>query len=162
MRPRPTRPHGGFFVCGAGIWARAYFPSRRDASRRRFSAPRWLLFTSRMNRAAATTAAQTHPPMMMNPAIPCIASLRAPGAPSTARTHEDGSNLATQWLHEPKRRKADLRRSAYPFDFIGAGERNRTLDLRITSALLYQLSYTGRHGLRPLKPFGHLAAWTGA
>lgn len=25
----------------------------------------------------------------------------------------------------------------------GAGERNRTLDLRITSALLYQLSYTG-------------------
>jgi hypothetical protein len=27
--------------------------------------------------------------------------------------------------------------------FDGAGERNRTLDLRITSALLYQLSYTG-------------------
>ena len=25
----------------------------------------------------------------------------------------------------------------------GAGERSRTLDLRITSALLYQLSYTG-------------------
>ena len=25
----------------------------------------------------------------------------------------------------------------------GAGERNRTLDLRITNALLYQLSYTG-------------------
>ncbi len=25
----------------------------------------------------------------------------------------------------------------------GAGERNRTADLRVTSALLYQLSYTG-------------------
>ena len=25
----------------------------------------------------------------------------------------------------------------------GAGERNRTVDLRITNALLYQLSYTG-------------------
>jgi hypothetical protein len=29
----------------------------------------------------------------------------------------------------------------------GAGERNRTLDLRITSALLYQLSYTGKAAL---------------
>ena len=28
----------------------------------------------------------------------------------------------------------------------GAGERSRTLDLRITSALLYQLSYTGTVG----------------
>ena len=27
---------------------------------------------------------------------------------------------------------------------IGAGGRSRTLDLRITNALLYQLSYTGR------------------
>jgi hypothetical protein len=26
---------------------------------------------------------------------------------------------------------------------LGAGERNRTVDLRITNALLYQLSYTG-------------------
>ena len=26
---------------------------------------------------------------------------------------------------------------------IGAGDRNRTGDLRVTSALLYQLSYTG-------------------
>ena len=30
-----------------------------------------------------------------------------------------------------------------PLDFIGADERNRTVDLRITNALLYQLSYTG-------------------
>ena len=30
-----------------------------------------------------------------------------------------------------------------PVDFIGAGERNRTLDLLITNELLYQLSYTG-------------------
>ena len=28
----------------------------------------------------------------------------------------------------------------------GAGERNRTVDLRITNALLYQLSYTGKAG----------------
>gem|GEM_PF-4250534 len=28
-------------------------------------------------------------------------------------------------------------------DFIGAGEKSRTPDLRITNALLYQLSYTG-------------------
>jgi hypothetical protein len=28
-------------------------------------------------------------------------------------------------------------------DYFGAGERNRTLDLLITSELLYQLSYTG-------------------
>ena len=28
-------------------------------------------------------------------------------------------------------------------DLSGAGERSRTLDLRITNALLYQLSYTG-------------------
>jgi hypothetical protein len=27
--------------------------------------------------------------------------------------------------------------------FIGAGDRNRTDDLRITNALLYQLSYAG-------------------
>lgn len=30
----------------------------------------------------------------------------------------------------------------------GAGERNRTTDLRITNALLYQLSYTGNHFTR--------------
>ena len=28
--------------------------------------------------------------------------------------------------------------------YLGAGERSRTLDLRITNALLYQLSYTGK------------------
>lgn len=32
--------------------------------------------------------------------------------------------------------------SEYPL-MNGAGERNRTADLRVTSALLYQLSYTG-------------------
>ena len=30
-----------------------------------------------------------------------------------------------------------------PFSCVGAGERNRTLDLLITNELLYQLSYTG-------------------
>src|SRR6266496_3147819 len=31
----------------------------------------------------------------------------------------------------------------YRHRFVGAGGRSRTLDLRITNALLYQLSYTG-------------------
>ncbi len=31
----------------------------------------------------------------------------------------------------------------FTIDGIGAGEMNRTPDLRITNALLYQLSYTG-------------------
>ncbi len=31
----------------------------------------------------------------------------------------------------------------------GAGERNRTLDLLITSELLYQLSYSGKQALGP-------------
>ena len=30
-----------------------------------------------------------------------------------------------------------------PLNLLGAGGRSRTLDLRITNALLYQLSYTG-------------------
>ena len=34
---------------------------------------------------------------------------------------------------------------AGPFHILGAGERSRTLDLRITNALLYQLSYTGEN-----------------
>jgi hypothetical protein len=29
----------------------------------------------------------------------------------------------------------------------GAGERNRTFDLRVTSALLYQLSYSSKTGM---------------
>ena len=39
---------------------------------------------------------------------------------------------------------------------IGAGERSRTYDLRITNALLYQLSYTGT--LSALR-FGTVTAW---
>ena len=36
--------------------------------------------------------------------------------------------------------------SATPAQTNGAGERSRTLDLLITSQLLYQLSYTGIYG----------------
>lgn len=36
----------------------------------------------------------------------------------------------------------------------GAGERNRTVDLRITSALLCQLSYAGPERVRNSKPGG--------
>jgi len=35
------------------------------------------------------------------------------------------------------------------FFIHGAGERNRTLDLLITSELLYQLSYSGNRALNP-------------
>ena len=48
-------------------------------------------------------------------------------------------------------KKANPRGLAQVPDFIGAGERNRTLDLRITSALLYQLSYTGKPCPNPLE-----------
>ena len=43
-------------------------------------------------------------------------------------------------LAPPKTNKA---RSTAGLIFTGAGDRNRTYDLRVTSALLYQLSYTG-------------------
>ena len=47
-------------------------------------------------------------------------------------------------------RKAKGLTSRQPFVIvIGAGEKSRTPDLRITNALLYQLSYAGvAHGLR--------------
>ncbi len=38
-------------------------------------------------------------------------------------------------------KKARIAASLY---FNGAGDRNRTYDLRVTSALLYRLSYTGK------------------
>ena len=40
-------------------------------------------------------------------------------------------------------KKASIAASPY---FTGAGDRNRTYDLRVTSALLYRLSYTGLSG----------------
>ena len=49
----------------------------------------------------------------------------------------------TKCLHEAPKQKANPHGLAQVLDKYGAGERNRTLDLRITSALLYQLSYTG-------------------
>jgi hypothetical protein len=53
---------------------------------------------------------------------------------------------------------------AFSLGIYGAGERNRTLDLRITSALLYQLSYTGPATRPPAPPCLHGKtgyAWTG-
>ena len=52
-------------------------------------------------------------------------------------------DLATWWLHEPGKQNASPEGLAQVLDFTGAGERSRTPDLRITNALLYQLSYTG-------------------
>ncbi len=41
------------------------------------------------------------------------------------------------------KQKARSRGSGFLLDSDGAGDRSRTYDLRITNALLYQLSYTG-------------------
>jgi hypothetical protein len=44
-----------------------------------------------------------------------------------------------------QKRKSPARKLGQVVDSIGAGERNRTLDLLITNELLYRLSYTGTH-----------------
>ena len=46
-------------------------------------------------------------------------------------------------LHTCQKRKGPALRLGQVVDSIGAGERNRTLDLLITNELLYRLSYTG-------------------
>ena len=43
----------------------------------------------------------------------------------------------------PKSKKANPEELAQVLESVGAGDRSRTYDLRITNALLYQLSYTG-------------------
>ena len=45
--------------------------------------------------------------------------------------------------HEKTRHAPGFDLDLAGFQKSGAGERNRTVDLRITNALLYQLSYTG-------------------
>ena len=56
------------------------------------------------------------------------------------------SYTARKWLHrgymEPEKQKANPEGLAFLLA-TGAGERSRTPDLRITNALLYQLSYAG-------------------
>ena len=44
---------------------------------------------------------------------------------------------------DPQKKKASEHLRLEAFAVTGAGERNRTLDLLITSELLYQLSYSG-------------------
>ncbi len=44
---------------------------------------------------------------------------------------------------EAGKQKARSQGSGFLLDSDGAGDRSRTYDLRITNALLYQLSYTG-------------------
>ena len=51
------------------------------------------------------------------------------------------AKLRTLAIDDGEKNKA---RSMAGLEVCGAGERSRTLDLRITNALLYQLSYTGR------------------
>jgi hypothetical protein len=59
--------------------------------------------------------------------------LRAGGTPSSKRSERFESSPA-------ENKKA---RIAASLGIAGAGDRNRTYDLRVTSALLYRLSYTG-------------------
>lgn len=47
---------------------------------------------------------------------------------------------ASRWRQAPQKQRPACGRALQK---TGAGERSRTLDLRITNALLYQLSYTG-------------------
>ena len=58
-----------------------------------------------------------------------------------------GVPAATWWLHGPPSgsgmKKGLAVTSLLTPVFPGAGDRNRTGDLRITNALLYRLSYTG-------------------
>ena len=44
---------------------------------------------------------------------------------------------------DPQKQKVSEHLRFETFAVLGAGERNRTLDLLITSELLYQLSYSG-------------------
>ena len=53
---------------------------------------------------------------------------------------------AAKGQRKPESKKPNLESWAKCLILIGADDRNRTGDLRITNALLYQLSYTGTHG----------------
>ena len=62
-------------------------------------------------------------------------------------------------VHNPQKQKATRLGVACVLENIGAGERNRTLDLLITNELLYRLSYTGEAKdytgfLEPCRPRG--------
>jgi hypothetical protein len=57
-----------------------------------------------------------------------------------------GRRTVVEWLLDVfiwPRRTYRIATFASAIEVVGAGERSRTLDLRITNALLYQLSYTG-------------------
>ncbi len=53
---------------------------------------------------------------------------------------------AAKGQRKPESKKPNLESWAKCLILIGADDRNRTGDLRITNALLYQLSYTGTQG----------------
>ena len=59
-----------------------------------------------------------------------------------AKLSKRGYKLVT-FQRKPEMKKAHIFAGLC---FIGAGEKSRTPDLRITNALLYQLSYTGKAG----------------
>lgn len=52
-------------------------------------------------------------------------------------------------MPSPQKQKVSEHLRLETFFNHGAGERNRTLDLLITSELLYQLSYSGNWALDP-------------
>ena len=57
--------------------------------------------------------------------------------------HPPPFNSSSSWPHYNKNEDCTLRVRSSLFFHHGAGEQTRTVDLRITSALLYQLSYAG-------------------
>lgn len=68
--------------------------------------------------------------------------------------HGDGQKISGPivWFNAHRRIRKCLNEKSCQGDLTaffnhGAGERNRTLDLLITSELLYQLSYSGKRAL---------------
>ena len=64
--------------------------------------------------------------------------------PRTARAQQGYcGNCAHIGYLAPRSKKGDPEGPPQVLESTGAGDRSRTYDLRITNALLYQLSYTG-------------------
>ncbi len=68
---------------------------------------------------------------------------RQPPTPHGQRAAGYCGNCAHIGYLAPRSKKGDPEGPPQVLESTGAGDRSRTYDLRITNALLYQLSYTG-------------------
>lgn len=76
----------------------------------------------------------------LGPAATTSRSFRGACRPCMEKAEREGSDGS---IADAAKQKARSRGSGFLLDSDGAGDRSRTYDLRITNALLYQLSYTG-------------------